>query len=88
MCTSNTENGKMWPSITSMVLGLLTTITILGNEEEALDSDTLNGCILFAVLAIVFAGVAMKGKYAGNGMAITGLVTGIIGLLLAFGLLL
>ena len=73
----------IWASITSMVLGIVAWVEpvtgdVLTPEERA-------GFLVLSVLGIVFAGIALNNKHRGQGMAIAGLVLGILVLGFAIG---
>lgn len=72
----------IWASITSLVLGILAAMT--GLTTDWFDQETALGMLMAAVLAVVFGGLALGKKHRGKGMAIAGLVTGIIGVLCFF----
>ena len=63
-----------------MVLGILAM-----PADEVLTSDEREGLIVLSILAIVFASVALGKHHRGRGMAIAGLVLGILVLLFAIG---
>lgn len=57
--------------IASMILGILSILFTITGFFSA----------IMGLMAIIFAGISMKNGKEGKGMAIAGLVTGIIGLL-------
>ena len=61
-----------WMSITSLVLGILSLVIWCAGFLS----------VLFAALAVLFGGLALRRQRGGRGMAIGGLVTSIIGLAL------
>ncbi|MDL2313816.1 DUF4190 domain-containing protein [Desulfovibrio sp. OttesenSCG-928-C14] len=72
----------IWTSITSLVLGVLAGVTGLGTDW--FDRDTATGMLLVGVLAVIFGGISIGKKHRCKGMAIAGLITGIIGILCFF----
>lgn len=73
----------IWTSITSMVLGILITLAYLADESEYFTYSELFVWLLISVVAITLAGVSINKKHRGKGMAIAGLVMGILGALLS-----
>ena len=69
----------IWTSITSMVLGILILLTCI--NDELTSEDEIAGGFIIAVFVIVLASVSLAGKHRGNGMAIAGLVMGILSVL-------
>ncbi|SHN51976.1 hypothetical protein [Desulfovibrio litoralis] len=78
------QQAPIWSSITSMVLGILALMTFL--TEEWFTVDEAIGLAIISGLAIIFSAVALSQKQRGRGMAIAGLVTGILGALCALGI--
>ena len=72
----------IWASVTSMVLGI---VAMLDIPEGALSQDEKVGLLLLSVVGIVFAAIALHQRHRGRGMAIAGLVLGILGFLIFFG---
>ena len=77
-------SAPIWASITSLVLGILAAMT--GLTTDWFDQETAVGMLMAGVLAIIFGGIALSKKYRGKGMAIAGMVTGIIGVLCFLGI--
>lgn len=69
-----------WMAITSMVLGILSLVSILSFDE--FDEEEAFGVLLFMILALVFGIVSLCQKRDGKGMAIAGIVTAAIAILL------
>lgn len=69
-----------WMAITSMVLGILSLVSILGLDE--FDEEEAMGVLLFMILALVFGIISLCQKRGGKGMAIAGIVTAAIAILL------
>jgi ABC-type Mn2+/Zn2+ transport system permease subunit len=69
----------IWSSITSMVLGIISTLTNL--EYDWIDEDTAFGILFIGILAIIFGLISLNSRHRGRGMAIAGVITGIIGIL-------
>ena len=64
-----------------MVLGILITLTYLADESEYFTSSELFVGLLISAGAIALAAIAINKKHRGKGMAIAGLVMGILGAL-------
>ena len=63
-------------AVTSMVLGIL---ALLFSFIPLVNAVTFP----LAIIALTFGGIAMTKKYQGHGMAITGVVTGVLSLVVA-----
>ena len=74
-----------WASITSFVVGILDLLLIMSEPDGTWDSDTVLGGIIFGIIPIVFGVISLTGKQQGQWMAITGLVLGILTVLVSFG---
>lgn len=75
---------SVWAAITSLVFGVICMLALLDDSEWG--RDTIVGLGMFAVLGLVFGIVSLNISTKGRGMAITGIVTGSVGLLCAIGL--
>ena len=64
-------NGK---AIAGMVLGILSIVFMI----------TGYAALIMGILAMVFSGLSLQKEKTGRGLAITGLVTGIIGTIFGF----
>lgn len=71
----------IWSSITSLALGVISVFKyIIGGYiyyDEALGYLALGGA------AVVFGGISLAKKHRGKGMAIAGMITGILGFVLS-----
>lgn len=71
-------SSDIWASVTSLVLGLVTALGVADIDLENLSNEEQLGGLLISVLAIIFAGVALGKRQRGRGLAIAGLVLGIL----------
>ena len=78
----NANVAPIWASITGLVLGI---IAFLASLNDSFDEDELIGLFMIAILAIIFSAISFANKHGGRGMAIAGLLTGIVSFILALG---
>ena len=69
--------------ITSMVLGILAVLAASGNSEW--NDDNVLGLAMLSIPALVLGIICVAKQKRGKGMAISGIVLGSIGLLIALG---
>ena len=72
-----------WREISNGLNGLIAVLALLDPSDA--DMDRIVGIGMFAVAAIVLAGLGLARQKRGHGMSIAGLVLGVIGLLGAIG---
>jgi len=77
------QNRPIWASITSMVIGI---VGILACANATPMDEDVGVLIILSIPCIVFASIALAKRYRGKGMAIAGLVMGIMSFLTAMGL--
>lgn len=82
---STAAKGTLWPSIVSLVLGVLVLLSLLDDSEW--DADVILGLVMFSIGGIVTGAVAINKRFEGRGMAIAGVVMSSIGLLCLIGLM-
>lgn len=75
--------GTLWLPVPALVCGLIAVLALLDPSDA--DMDRIVGIGMFAVAAIVLAGLGLARQKRGQGMSIAGLVLGVIGLLGAIG---
>lgn len=66
------QNTGLWMSITSMILGIINLLAVLGVDSA--DDDVMGLIFLFTVVTLILGIVAIAQKNAGKGMAIAGVV--------------
>ncbi|MBF5007231.1 DUF4190 domain-containing protein [Diaphorobacter caeni] len=81
--TTEDQGGSLWLPIPSLVCGLVVVVALFDPDDW--DMDQVIGAIGFAVAAIVLGGISLAKQKRGSGMAIAGLILGILGLLGALG---
>lgn len=81
--TSADQEGTLWLPIPSLVCGLIVVVALFDPDDW--EMDQVIGGIVFAVTAIVLGGISLAKQKRGLGMAIAGLILGILGLLGALG---
>ena len=74
-----------WASITAFVVGIIDLILIMSEPDGSWDSDTVVGGVIFGIIPIIFGVISLSGKQQGQWMAITGLILGILTVLVSFG---
>jgi len=79
------QHSYHWSSITSFVTGVVVILMVMTESSGKWDSDTVLGGIVFGAIPIIFGGVSLSHSYAGRWMAITGVVLGILVLLVSLG---
>ena len=75
--------GTLWLPVPALVCGLIAVLALLDPSDA--EMDRIVGTGMFAVAAIVLAGLGLARQKRGQGMSIAGLVLGVIGLLGAIG---
>lgn len=78
-------DGSLWLPVPALVCGLIAVLALL--SPEAPDKDQILGIFLFAGVAVVLGSISLSRQKRGKGMAIAGVVLGVIGALAAIGLL-
>lgn len=73
------ENPLRNAAITALVLGMLCVLAILDDSEWS--DDATAGMALFSVVGLVLGIVSLRISRRGRGMAVTGIVVSVIGLL-------
>ncbi len=81
---SSSVRGGPGLGITGMILGIVVMLTIVEAATTGYTEDELAGTILLSLAAVIFSGFALSGNRSGKGMAISGLVMGILGLIDTF----
>ncbi len=71
--------GTLWLPVPALVCGLIVALGLLDPNDW--DMDQVVGAGMFAVAAIVLAGLGLARQKRGQGLSIAGLVLGVIGLL-------
>lgn len=79
------HEGTLWLPVPALICGLLAALALL--DAHQWDQDTALGVAMFAIAALVLAGVGLARQTRGRGMSIAGLVLGALGLLGAIGAL-
>ena len=79
------QNTYHWSSITSFVTGIVVVLMVLTESSGKWDSNTVAGGLFFGAIPTIFGGVSISNSYAGRWMAITGLILGILVLLVSLG---
>lgn len=74
-----------WTSVTSLVSGIVIFILMILADDGQWDKDTVVGCITLSLPSIIFGIISLANKRIGQWMAITGLILGVISMLVAFG---
>nr|EPB94824.1 hypothetical protein L321_16443 [Pseudomonas plecoglossicida NB2011] len=82
--TQSTGSQSPWLGITSLILGIICSMSLF--DESEWDSDTLLGLGLFASISLVMGIVSISQKRPGNGLAIAGVVMSGVSLLCYIGL--
>lgn len=77
------QAGTLWLPIPSLVCGVIVVAALFDPHDW--DMDQLIGSIGFAIAAIVLGAVSLAKQKRGSGMAIAGLILGVLGLLGALG---
>ena len=77
------QEGTLWLPIPSLVCGLIVVVALF--DQDDWEMDQVIGGIGFAVTAIVLGGISLAKQKRGLGIAIAGLILGILGLLGALG---
>ncbi len=71
----------LWGSVTAFILGVFIGLTFLAQMVEPFTGDDRIGSLVIAILAVVFAAIAMAARHRGKFMAIIGLALGICGII-------
>lgn len=74
-----------WASITAFVVGIIDILLIMAEPDGSWDSDAVVGGVIFGIIPIIFGAISLTGKQQGQWMAITGLILGILTVLVSFG---
>ena len=77
------QEGTLWLPIPSLFCGLIVVLALFDPEDW--ETDQVIGGIGLAVTAIVLGGISLAKQKRGLGIAIAGLILGILGLLGALG---
>lgn len=72
---------SLWGSVTAFILGLFIALTFLAQTVEPFTADNRTGALVIAILAVVFAAIAMAARHRGRFMAIIGLALGVLGII-------
>lgn len=73
-----------WFQIVTMIVGLVIVYLVLVAEDPS-DKDTIVGCFTFSIIQITLGIGAINASKHGRGMAITGLILGVLSFLIACG---
>jgi hypothetical protein len=83
------NDGPIWMSITSMIIGILCLFgSIAFSEDTQLDTDGITGCLTVAVAGLVIGAISISKQTTGKKMALAGVVLSAISILLCIGMLL
>lgn len=82
--SSDKAVGPIWAPIVSLVFGLLGFLAGF-DEVKKWDTDTIVGVLFFCGVGIFFGSMTLSKQSNGRGMAIAGIVTASLGLVLALG---
>lgn len=80
---AHAQGGSLWLPVPSLVCGVIVALALFDPSDW--DQDQVIGCALIAVVAIVLGGISLTKQKKGAGMAIAGLILGVVGLLGAIG---
>ena len=84
--TSLVTSANHWSSITSLIFGVIAFFLILMEPDGTWDSDTVLGAIFFGIIPVVFSLVSFAKKpKSGMWMSVTGLILGVLVILVALG---
>lgn len=75
--------GTLWLPVPALICSLIPVAALFDPNDW--DHDTATGAVLFAVIALVLAGIGLARQQRGRGMLIAALVLGVLGLLGAIG---
>ena len=75
--------GTLWLPVPALICGLIPALSLFAPQPWT--NDEVLGVFMFAIVALVLAGVGLARQQLGRGMSIAALVLGVIGLLGAIG---
>lgn len=75
--------GTLWLPVPALVCGLIPVLALFDPHRPT--HEQVLGMVMFAVVALVLAGIGLARQPCGRGMSIAALVLGVIGLLGAIG---
>lgn len=81
---TKSKEGSLWVSIVSLILGLISILALF--DESEWDKDTYIGLFTFAISGLFLGIITINQKLNGRNIAIAGIVTSSIALLLFIGL--
>lgn len=84
--TEDREAGSLWPSVVSLVIGIICLLGMLGSTT-GWDEDALEGLVGMGVIAFGFGAYSVANQNQGKGMAITGIILGLFAALVGIGYL-
>jgi len=82
--TNAGETGSLWPSITSLVIGIICLLA-MADDTTAWDEDMLVALIGLGLLGFGFGAYSIANQNQGKGMAITGVILGLLSALIGIG---
>jgi hypothetical protein len=83
--TSGKDNDSKWASITSFVWGVISFLLILDEPGGRWDHDTIIGGLFLGGISATFGVIALAGKQSAQWMAISGLILGLLVILVTIG---
>jgi hypothetical protein len=73
------SQGTLWLPVPALICGLLPVLSMLSPSDWT--EDEAMGSAIFAITALVLAGIGLARQQRGRGMSIAALILGVIGLL-------
>lgn len=77
------KSSSLWMAITSVVLGVLAAMALVG--DPSWDRDSYAGAVLMGIVAVVLGAWSLSERRGGRPAAIAGVVCGVLGALAALG---